>query len=116
MSERRKVRRRYLLYYSRVFDAQTGDLLGNLVDITPLGTMLVSEMPIPTDTVFRLKLELSEDIADKPFLECTAKSTWCQPDIAPGSYNTGFQMLDITPQDMEIVQRIIDTYGFRNNY
>ena len=115
MTDRRKIKRRYLLYYSRVFDAKTGDLIGNLVDITALGAMLVSERPIPVDTVFRLKLELSEDVADKPFLEFTAKSLWSQPDIAPGSYNTGFQMLDIAPHDMEIIQRIIDAYGFRDN-
>jgi len=103
------------MYYMRVYDAQTGDLVGNLVDITPRGAMLVSEAPIPTDTVFRLKMELSQDMADKPYLEFTAKSLWCQPDVAPRYYNIGFQLLDVAPQDVEIILRIVDTYGFRDN-
>jgi hypothetical protein len=114
MHEKRKFKRRYLMYYVRVFDVYTGELVGNLVDITPQGAKLVSKASIPTNRVFQLKMELSEDIADKPYLEFTAKSLWCQPDIDPRLYNTGFQLLDVAPQDVEIIQRIIDTYGFRN--
>jgi hypothetical protein len=85
--------------------------MGNLVDITPEGVMTVSEKTHPTDKPFRLSIELSDDITDKPFLELSAKSIWCRLDVDPHFYNTGFELLDLTLQDREI----IDTYGFRDN-
>jgi hypothetical protein len=115
MSERRKIKRRYLMYYSRVFDAHTEELVAHLVDITPQGTMLISENPLPIDTVFQFKMELSEDIASKPFIKFEAKSLWCQRDIDPHFYNTGFELLGVPPEDIEIIERIVEAYGFRDN-
>lgn len=114
MKEKRKIKRRYLLYYMRVYD-ETRQQIGNLVDLTPKGAMLVSEHPLPIKTNFHLKLELSEDVADKPYLEFNARSLWCQPDIEPHFYNTGFRILDLSPEDVKIVNRIIEVYGFRDN-
>jgi hypothetical protein len=115
MNEKRKLKRRHLLYYARIFNVQTRELMGNLVDITPEGVMLVSEKTQPTDKPFQLSIELSADIADKPFLELSTKSIWCRPDVDPHFYTTGFELLYLTPRDRDIIQRIIDTYGFRDN-
>ena len=115
MKEKRKIKRRYLLYYMRVYDAETRLQIGNLVDLTPRGAMLVSEHPLPIKTNYRLKLELSEDVADKPYLEFNAKSLWTRPDIEPHFFNTGFKILDLAAEDVKIVNRIIEVYGFRDN-
>jgi hypothetical protein len=115
MSERRKNKRRYLLYYARVFDAATRQQIGNLVDITPRGVMLVSEETLPVGKTFRLRLEVSDDVADKPFLDFDAKSLWCEPDVEPHFHNTGFKILDLAPGDAKIIRRIIEIYGFRDN-
>ena len=111
MPERRKIQRQYLMYYSRVYD---GDLLlGHLVDITSQGIMVMSEKPILTGLVFRLKMELSSDIAEQTFLEFTAKSLWCQPDIDPDFYDAGFELVDVLPSDVEIIERIVEAYALR---
>jgi len=73
MSEKRKNKRRHLLYYARIFNVQTRERTGNLVDTTPEGVMLVSEKTHPTNKPFWLSIELSNDFADKPFLELSAK-------------------------------------------
>lgn len=113
--DRRKIKRRYLMYYSRVFDAHTQILLGHLVDITPLGAMLISEKPIETDIDFRLKMELSHDIADKRYLEFESKSLWCRRDIDPSFFNTGFELINVSAEDNAIIKRIVESYGFRDN-
>ncbi len=46
MEERRKIKRRHLLYFGRVYDETARKLLGYLVDITESGFMLLSEEPI----------------------------------------------------------------------
>jgi len=96
MSEKRKLKRRHLLYYARIFKVKTHELMGNLVDITPEEVILVSEKTHPTDKPFRLLMELSDDIADKPFLELSAKSIWCRPDVDSYFHTTGFELLDLT--------------------
>lgn len=115
MEERRKIKRRYLMFYTRVYDAGNRELLGHLLDITPQGASLISEKPLPTEVAFRLKMELSEDIADKPYLVFEAKSLWCKPDVDPHFYNTGFLLLKIAAEDIAIIQRIVEAYGFRDN-
>lgn len=42
MEERRKLQRRHIMFYSRVFDRKTGGLLGYLGNITPGGAMVIS--------------------------------------------------------------------------
>lgn len=115
MEERRKIKRRYLMFYTRVFDARTRELLGYLLDITAEGASLISEHPLPTAQDFKLKMELSEEIADKPYLTFEAHSLWSRPDVDPHFYDTGFRLTQITSEDIAIIQRIVEAYGFRDN-
>lgn len=115
MEEKRKVQRRYLLYYTRVYDAGTRQQIGHLVDITHLGAMIISPAPVPEGHRLRLRIELSEDVADKPHMDVDGRAKWCHPDLDPDLYNIGFEFDDISPEDVGIVQRIVETYGFRDN-
>ena len=58
MDEKREIKRRHLIYYLRVFDRKTDQLLGHLVNITPQGIMLISEESLATDTTFQLRMKL----------------------------------------------------------
>jgi hypothetical protein len=113
--DRRRVKRRYLIYYGRVFDETAQKLIGNLVDITDHGFMLLSDGPLPINQTHRYKLELTDDIAPHPFINFTARSIWCEPDLDPDHYNTGFEMVDLKPKDAELIQAIVKKYGFRDN-
>ncbi len=115
MEEKRKLKRRYLLYYTRVFDREHHNLVGHLADITTEGAMLISEQPLVTDQVYRFKLELSADVAEQPYLEFSARCLWSQPDLNPECYSSGFQLLDLSAEQVAIIERIVATYGFRDN-
>ncbi len=115
MKEKRKTKRRYLLYYMRIYDATSRKQIGNLVDITPKGIMIVGEHPVPEGQTTRLRMELTNEVAEKPFMEFSACSKWCKPDITPNMVNSGFEILDLAPDDAEIIQRIIEAFGFRDN-
>jgi len=115
MTDRRKIKRRYLVYYGRVFDETAQKLIGNLVDITDQGFMLLSDSPFPVNETHKFKLELTDDIARRPYLNFTAKSLWCEPDLDPNHYNTGFEILQLSPGDAELIQTIVKKYGFRDN-
>jgi hypothetical protein len=115
MDDRRKHKRRYLAFYARVFDAASHQLLGHVVDITPQGLMLTSETALPTGTAFRLELELPDGFAEKRALILDARSRWCEADLDPLFHNTGFELLDLAPGDAAVIQKIVATFGFRDN-
>lgn len=114
MDERRKFRRRDLLFYSRVYDAQRGTMVGNLLNITPQGAMVLTDKPLEEKTDLFLWIELPEGLADKSRFEVRAVSLWCKPDINPEFYDVGFEFTEIKPEDVLIIQRLIEQYGFRD--
>ena len=115
MIERRRTKRRYLLYYGRIYDETARKLLGYLVDITENGLMLLSDEPFPVGETGRFKLEVTDDIGEHPFINFKAKSMWCEPDLDPSHFDTGFEIEEIKPSDKELISAIVAKYGFRDN-
>lgn len=111
--DRRKTKRRYVMYYSRIHEAEK--LIGHLADITPQGLMVLSDKPLEIDRIYKLRIELSADVTDLPFMEVLAKSLWCKPDVDPNFYNTGFELVGISQAEIDVIQRIIELFGFRDN-
>jgi hypothetical protein len=114
MEERRKLKRRYIMFYSRIFDRSTGMLIGYLSDITPEGAMVISEEPVKTNTQYKLVMDLPEDVFGKQHLTFAAKCVWCRPDVNPNFYMSGFHLETIATEDIQIIHRIIEDYGFRD--
>lgn len=115
MEDRRRSNRRFMLYYMPIYDVQSLRQVGNLVDITPQGIMIVSENAVAESHTIHMRLELTGDVASKNHMEFHALCKWCRQDISPNLYSIGFEILDLTPEDTDIIQRIVETYGFRDN-
>ncbi len=110
--ELRTFKRRHLIYYLEVIDAESNQILGHLVDLTPKGLMLISKEPIEKGRAFSLRMKLPEDIVDEPHLEFHAKSLWTGKDINPDFYDTGFEVIDLPPRAKEFIQHLIEQMGF----
>jgi hypothetical protein len=113
MFEKRRLKRRHLIYYLRLFDRKTQQIIGHLVDITTDGIMVISENMIHENEIFELNMALPTDVVGKKDLNFMAKSIWCRKDINPDFYNTGFTLIDVKPEDVMIVERLITEFGFR---
>ena len=112
MGERRNRERKDFSYYMRLVDNDTQDLVGHLVDISSSGFKLDSQTPIPIDKDFRLRMDLTSEVANKPAMVFVARSKWCEVDpLDPFIYNVGFQLVNIAPTDLEIINRMIEKYG-----
>ena len=117
IQERRKLKRRSLSYYMLVMDANSGEMIGHLVDITPLGLMMDSEKSLPLGTDFRLRLDTMPDVADKDYIKFTARSKWCLPDaVEPYLFDIGFSIIDIAQHDAEIIRHIAEKYAARDSF
>jgi len=112
MEERRNIERKDFSYYMRLIDSETKDLLGHLTDLSSGGFKLDSRTPIEAEKDFRLQMELTSEVADKPSMTFVARSKWCHVDyLDPFFYNVGFQMISIEPENMEIIIRMMENYG-----
>jgi hypothetical protein len=115
MDERRNRKRVYVMFYSRIRDRRTGELVGHLVDLTAEGALVVSEAPVEAGTLLPLQMELPDDISTRQFLKFDAQVAWCRKDVDPSFYDMGFRLIDVAPEDMTVIIKFIDAYGFREH-
>lgn len=113
--DRRSIKRRHLIYYLRLFDQNSGALVGHLVDITPQGMMLISEQPIAVGVIYQLKMALPFEIGGKTELLLTARAIHCRQDVNPLFYATGFQLIGMEdPEAVETINQMINEFGFND--
>lgn len=115
-AEKRKLPRRNFSYYMRLMDENSGQLLGHLTDISTGGFKADSASALQTNKDFRLRVELSSEVAAKNSMVFQARSRWCHTDpIDPTTYNVGFQITNMSAGDFEIFLRLFEKYGSRGN-
>ncbi len=114
MNENRKLHRRHLIYYLRVYNREYNRLLGHLVDITSEGIMLISEEPIETKRFFTLRMELPIQIFGKSQIELKTQSVHCETDVNTSFYDTGFRLIDVSDEDHLIITQLIHNFSFRD--
>lgn len=116
-SERRTAKRKRFTYYMRVVDANTLQHIGYLTEISAVGIQVDTERPLPTNVNYKLRVDLTADIANKTFMVFNGRSKWCQPDRAePNSYNVGFEVTLLSQDDHAIFNRMIEKYASDKNW
>lgn len=111
-NEKRKLERKNFTHYMRVMNERTGDLVGQLGDISSGGFKLESSKPIPLGEVFFLRIDQTGEISQKSYITFKARTRWCQKDpYDPTIYNVGFQIIEMTPGDFDIFVTMFNTYG-----
>jgi len=114
--ERRKLERKFLVVYSRVFDRKTGKVIGYLSDLTVKGAMVIGEHHLEHGEDYQLRIDLPDSSEfKKDHLDINAKSVWSKPDIDPAFFNTGFEFGELAPDDEKIILRMIELYEFRRD-
>jgi hypothetical protein len=112
MADKRKINRRDFTYYMQVTDDLSKQLIGYLTDISTGGFRLDCAKQIPAGQDFRMQILLTADVADKTSMSFIARSKWCHPDhVDPNTYNVGFEIVQMSPSDLVIFQRMFDKYG-----
>lgn len=116
MKERRKLPRKYLMVYSRVFNRETGQIIGYLSDLNHLGAMLISDDPQLVGADLPLRFDLPEPhLSGQSRLSLDARVAWCSPDIDPAFFNLGLTFREVNETQSRIIQMLMETYEFRRN-
>ena len=114
MGIHRSLKRRHLIYYLRIFDVETGEPIGHLVDVTLRGMMMISEGPVATDMVFQMRMDLPPGLFEQDRWEFSARSIWSKSDVNPAFHDTGLEFLAITRPDEMIIQDLLNNYGLND--
>lgn len=110
--KRKRLERKDFSYFMQVYNEETRELVGHLADISSGGFKLDSLKPVEPEVDIKFRLNLTSEVAHKPFMVFIARSKWCRPDpLDPFCYNVGFQLISIHPEDIEIFSRMIEKYG-----
>ena len=109
--ERRKIERRHLVFYLRIFDGMSSRVLGHLVDITTRGAMLVCDTPIQLNQEFRLRMRLPKELSGRTELVINAKSIWCRPDTNPDFFIVGFRLAALGAEYEGYIKHLITDFS-----
>ena len=116
MDERRKLARKYLIIYSRVFERTMGKLLGYLADLSPGGAMIITEEPLVEETILPLRFDLPDSkLFGAHNLSITARVARSSPDISPEFYDVGLEFLEITPEQAVTIEKMMELYEFHRD-
>lgn len=113
-SELRQLKRRHIIYYLEVFDQESGQLLGHLVDLTVKGMKLVSKEEIPQGKTFTLRMVMPEEYCPEREVRFEATSTWCGRDVNPDFYAIGFATADLSDSNRRLFMILINQAGFND--
>ncbi len=103
MAENRKFNRIHLIHYLRLFDRKSGDLIGNLVDLTSEGLQLISEKAIEPGKLLEIRMEFPEEVDGEQEVQINAESVWCDHQLDPDLFSVGCKLIPITPSRVTIL-------------
>ncbi len=111
-NEKRQLPRRNFSYYMRVLKKDTGELIGQIIDISTGGFKLESSKPLPSNVQMELCIDQVNQISPRSYIVFSARTRWCDRDpYDPTIYNVGFQLVDMTPADYDVFVTMFNTYG-----
>jgi hypothetical protein len=106
----RRMERAHLIYFLRVFDAASGELLGQMVDLTPDGIMVIGEAAVVPRQKYQLRMDLPRNVPMGRHLTVEARCKWCRRDPGGDFHSMGFRLLDMSPEAHQVVDQLIEKF------
>lgn len=114
-NNRRIEPRRKLMAFTPVYDLHPRLLLGYLGDITLRGALVIGTNMATINKQTELEINFPSDLPDGSRLKTIipARIAWCRQDESPDYYNIGVQFTEVSPENADTFQYILDRYHFR---
>ena len=108
----RSEERKNTVYNSKLVHAQSGDLVGYVIDLSDSGIRLMSPEPQEVGSELELRLELPEQINGQDSIELTAAVRWCETDIPPDYQAIGLEVLNATDEVVLVLATVQGMLSF----
>jgi hypothetical protein len=110
--ERRRQERRTFPHYMQFKNDLTGELVGDLADISLNGFRLEGTHKIPLNAELQFRVDMPPDIPGRASIVFVAKSRWMGPHaIDPRLYVSGYQIVNMEPADSRSFEEIFAQCG-----
>lgn len=104
MNEQRSSQRKRVETTIQVSNAITGQWVGHIGNLSVEGMLLISDRQLPDNALFQFIFQLPDpDSGRSHKLEVGVHEQWSEAANVPGQFWTGFRIIDISPQDYEIL-------------
>jgi hypothetical protein len=105
MEDQRQSTRRLIRQLLQVTDRDEA-AVGNLVNLSHDGFMLVMPDPVAPGAVLDLVLELPYEVAGVGSIKLAAECIWCQKSSFSDDYGAGFRIEKMAPEDQRTMWSI----------
>lgn len=105
--ERRRLERHLVSTSLEVFDLNTGDHLGRVVDLHAEGFMLLSERPLDLFRSFALQVNLPMKLNGISEFLLDAESLWNRESISGQQYWTGLHFTNLPDDSRQCIERMV---------
>ena len=112
-SDGRIMQRKDLVFYLEIFDTETSECIGHVVDITTRGCKVVNVDGFESGAVMELRMTLPDDRYGVKKLDFNAIARWSKPDINPDYLVTGFEIIRLGAKERKIVRKLVEQFGFK---
>jgi hypothetical protein len=106
VENRRKARRKYLLFKIPAYDAQTRRFLGLVQDISETGVQLFG-VQVETNTTKNLVVQASDYVKSSP-LHFQAVCRWSRRENVQGYYVSGLEIVAIGPEVKKNLMKLME--------
>ncbi len=92
--------------HPHIYDAHSGEVIGELVNLSSDGLMAASNQRIDSGSIRQIRIPLikGEQHVD---IRVGTESLWCEDANDSGIYWTGFQIIEISPADQLILDTVV---------
>ncbi len=104
--EQRRQKRVIIPEHPQILDAHSGEILGQLVNLSVDGLMAMGPRCIACGTICQLRIPLMKGEQELE-LRIGVESLWCEDANDSGSHWTGFHIIDISPEHQELLNSVV---------
>jgi hypothetical protein len=109
LSELRQLERHEITQLVSVFDTFSGETLGNLVNVSTGGLMLVSQQPIDSNRIYQVTLSLPEEVLEGIQIELVIDCLWSKQAGTQSAHWSGFCIVDASESDMNAFDSLVES-------
>ncbi len=114
MKNKRESQRIHLIYYLLVFNRDSDQLVGHVVDIAANGIKLMTKESIKEGVIIRFRMLLPTQMENKSKeINFDAQCMWTKEKLYSDFFGCGFKFQDISAEDIEVIKSLIEQFGYQ---
>lgn len=113
MSDRRNQARRRTSDYFLVYNDETDELIGRVMDLTTEGAMMISETSVEVPQTFKCRLVLPRMIGRHKNLHFEAECKWSRKNHRLGWYESGYRFVDLSDTTRKILTELLKDWDIK---